>query len=90
MKTLIVLSSFDYLAIVAASIVLLFLLVVTMIVYIIGFYDELHPIKKANAATRDRIDTPEIYFVKMNPFTGMANMTSPAITKNNRITKSSE
>lgn len=90
MKTLMILSSFDYLAIVDASIVLLLLLVVAMIVYITGFYDELHPIEKADATTRDGIDTPEIYFVKMNTFTGMANTTSPAITKNNRITKSSE
>ncbi len=90
MKTLMILSSFDYLAIVDASIVLLLLLVVAMIVYITGFYDEFHPIEKADATTRDGIDTPEIYFVKMNTFTGMANTTSPAITKNNRITKSSE
>jgi len=85
-----VLSSFDYLAIVDASIVLLLLLVVAMIVYITGFYDEFHPTEKADAATWDGIDTPEIYFVKMHPLTGMTNTTSPAITKNNRITKSSE
>jgi len=90
MKTLMVLSSFDYLAIVDASIVLLLLLVVAMIIYITGFYDELHPIEKDDAATRDGIDTPEIYFVKMHQLTGMANTTPPAITNNNQITKDSE
>ena len=90
MKTLMVFSSFDYLVIVDASIVLLLLLVVAMIVYITGFYDELHPIEKADATTHDGIDTPEIYFVEMHAFNGMTNTTSPAITKNNRINKSSE
>ena len=90
MKTLMVLSSFDYLAIVDASIVLLLLLVVAMIVYITGFYDELHPIEKADVAMRDGIDTPEIYYVKMHTLTGMVNMTSPEATKSNRITEKRE
>jgi len=90
MKTLIVLSSFNYLVIVDASIVLLLLLVVAMIVYITVFYDEFHPIEKADAATHDGIETPEIYFVRVDRFSGITNTTSPAITKNNRINKSSE
>ncbi len=90
MNHLIVLSSFDYLAIVYGSIILLLLLVVAMIVYITGFYDELHPIEKADVTTIDRTDTPEIYFVEMHPFTGLTNTTTPAVTKNNRITKSSQ
>ena len=83
MKTLMILSSFDYLAIVDASIVLLLLLVIAMIIYITGFYDELHPIEKADVAKRGEIDTPEIYYVKMHTLTGMVNMTSPEVTKNN-------
>ena len=84
------LSSFEYLMIIDGSIGLFLLLVVAAVIYITAYYDKLHPNEKIDVATDDSIQTPEIYFVNINPFTGMSGATTPATTKDNHITKRSD
>ena len=90
MQDLATLSSINYLAIVDGSVVLLLLLVVAVSIYITTYYDKLHPNDKTDSSSGDVIETPETYFVNINPFTGITGATMPAITEGNRITKRSD
>ena len=87
MQYIAALSSHDYLIIVDGSILLLLLLVTAIVVYITAYYDELHPNEITDTATSDVVETPEIYFVNISPFTGITGATMPAMTKGSRITK---
>jgi len=81
------LSKLDYLFIVDGSIVILLLLVIALVIYITIFYDKHHPNEKIDKEASDTSGTPEIYFINISPITGITGATTPAITKDNLITK---